>query len=480
MRILVLNPPSKSTKNYIRDLIYGCWCKGKRIGGAKSPPLNLLYVATVLKNEGHFVKFLDALAEQKTVEDVVKGIKHFDMVVESTSQMSFHEDVEVLAELKKANPNLRTVIFGSQPTFHPEEALDQEAVDIIIKREPEFVLRDFVNLLDKGDSDWKKVKGIGFRDGKKKVINPDYHFIDVNELPIPDRSMLPKKVDYFNPIIKRVPYTTAMTSRGCPGLCTFCNVPDFYGKTDRYMSAERVIEEIKSIIALGYKEIWFRDETFSAFPERNKKICQWIIDNKVDITWIANARINMINKETMEIMKKAGCHMIKFGVESGVQQILNNVKKGITVKRTREVLQWTKEVGIDVHAHMMLGMPGDTKETIEQTINFVKEIEPTTVTFGICTPYAGTPMFKEVAEKDPSIKDGSSLSKQQLHVESYYNQHYCTVSNKDLQNYLKKAYKKFYFRPTYVLKMLFKIRSLDELRRLIMAGSNVFSFATGD
>lgn len=479
MKILILNPPSKTTKNYVRDLIYGSWCKGKRIGGAKSPPLNLLYVATVLKNDGHKIEFLDALAEQRTLNYVINYAKDCDVVIIPTSQMSFYEDINVLSALKENNQRIKTIVFGSQPTFFPEEALDKEVVDIIVKREAELAIRDFIKLFEKRNNGWKKVRGIGFKEGKKNIINPDYPFIDVNELPIPDRSLLPKKVDYFNPLIKRIPYTTAMTSRGCSGICTFCNVPNFYGKTDRCMTAERVIKEIKEIVKLGYKEIWFRDETFTAFPERNKKICEWIIKNKIDITWIANARINMITKDMMSLMKKAGCHMIKFGVESGVQCILNNVKKGITIEKTREVFKWAHEIGIDTHAHVMVGMPGDTKETIETTINFVKKIDPTTATFGICTPYAGTPLLNEVISKDPSIKDGSTLSKIQLHVEAYYNKCYTKVSDKDLKKYVKNAYRSFYFRPSYILKWLGRIKNVDELRRVVLAGANIFSFGVG-
>jgi anaerobic magnesium-protoporphyrin IX monomethyl ester cyclase len=477
MKVLVLNPPSTVTKNYIRDLIYGCWCKGKRIGGATSPPLNLLYIATILKNDGHKVKFVDALAEEKSIDDIKKIIKQTDVVIESTSQMSFTDDVHVLTQFKKANPKLVTILFGSQPTFYPEEALDQKAVDILVKREAEFIIKDVLHLMEQG-KDWGKVLGIAYRKNGKKIINPDYPFSDVNKLPIPDRTFLPKNIDFFNPIIKRMPYTTAMTSRGCPGLCTFCNVPDFYGKTDRFMTAERVIEEIKEIMKLGYREIWFRDETFTAFPKRNEIICNWLIKNKVDLTWIANARVNMITKDMMKLMKKAGCHMIKFGVESSNQEILNRVKKGIKVSKTKEVFSWANEIGIGTHAHTMIGMPGDTKETVEATIQFIKEINPTTATFGICTPYAGTPMFNEVLEKNPAIKDGSSLSKVRLHVDAYYSKHFTKVSNKDLQRYLKKAYREFYFRPSYIWKWIKRIDNLDELKRVLLAGSNVFSFAT--
>ena len=147
------------------------------------------------------------------------------------------------------------------------------------------------------------------------------------------------------------------------------------------------------------------------------------------------------------------------------------------MQQVRDAFRWTHELGIDTHAHMMLGMPGESKETIEQTIRFAKEIDPTTVSFGICTPYSGTPLFEEVLEKDSSIDDGSSLSKIQLHVDAYYNQYYTHLSNEELQKYVKKAYRRFYFRPNYLAKWLPRIKDKDELKRVVLAGVNVFSFS---
>ena len=480
MRVLVLNPPSKSTKNVLRDLIYGCWCKGKRIGGAKVPPLNLLYVATVLKESGHNVKLLDALAEQMDLERVTEIIDEYDIVVTSTSTMSFREDAQILAELKKCNEELKTIIFGSHPTFMPRYALKENSIDIIVRREPEHIIRDVIKELGSGSDGWKSVGGVGYRENRKQVLNEFYPFIEnLDCLPFPDRTLLPKNVDYFNPIIKRIPYTTMMTSRGCPGRCTFCTVPYFYGSKVRSRSAGNVIEELKHLEKQGYKEVWIRDETFTYFKERNEKICKAIIDDGIDLTWICNARVGTVDREMMELMKRAGCHMIKFGVESGVQKILNNVRKGIKIENTRKNFREVKEVGIDAHAHIMLGMPGDTKKTIEETIKFVKEIDPTTATFGICTPYPGTPLFDDVIKKYPEIMDGSSQDLQKIHETAFFNQYFTNLDEKELNEYVKKAYRSFYFRPRYVLKWLGKIRSLDELRRVILAGSNVFGFGIG-
>lgn len=473
MKILVLNPCSIVTKNVLRDLVYGCWCQGKRIGGAKIPPTNLLSIATVLEANGYDITLLDALAEQKDIEEVKKIIKDFDVVIISTSTMSFREDATILSELKKENPNLKTIIFGSHPTFMPEDCLKHNGVDIIVQREPEYIIRDIICNFE--DSAWKKVKGIGYEENGKIVLNENYPFIEnLDELPFLDREMLPAGIDYFSPIIKRTPYTTMTTSRGCVGKCTFCTAPYFYGKT-RYRTAENVIDELKLIESQGYKEVWFRDETFTVFKKRNDKIYRYMINN-MNLTWICNARVGTIDRVTAKRMKMAGCHMIKFGVESGVQKILDNVKKGIKIGTTKKNFKMLNDIEMDTHAHIMLGMPGETKKTIEKTIQFVKDIHPTTVTFGICTPYPGTELFESVAKEHPEIFDGSSQDLSKIHETAYFNQFFTDFTPEELEEYVRKAYRSFYFRLSYILGWFSRVKNLDELKRVMIAGSNVFSF----
>lgn len=478
MRILVLNPPSKIVKNVVRDVLYGCWCKGKRIGGLKFPPISLLYIATVLKESGHLVKLLDAGGERKPISEVKKEIENYQVVVISTSTMTFNEDAQVLAELKKENNKLTTIIFGSHPTFMPHYSLAKDAVDIIVQGEPEFIIRDLMGALEKKDDSWKKTKGIGFREKGKVIINEPYPYIkDLDALPFPDRKMLSEDIDYFNPVVKRLPYTTVITSRGCPGKCSFCTVPFFYGKKVRYRSWESAIEELEIIQNQGYKEVFFRDETFTFYKERNIRICQEIIKRKIDLTWICNARVGTVDRETMRLMKEAGCHMIKFGVESGAQKILDNLKKGITVEQTRETFAWAHEVSMKTHAHIMLGSPGETEETVEQTIRFVKEIAPATATFGLCTPYPGTELFLKVVQRHPEIKDGSACDLRRLHTKGFFNEAFTQLTKRELERNITKAYRRFYFRPSYLIRSLGRIRSKDELKRLILAGANIFTFS---
>ena len=480
MKVMVLIPPSKFAKNVARDLVYGCWCKGRRIAGISFPPLSLLSVATVLKNEGFDVDLIDAAAMEMTIDDVKTKSLDYNAAIMLTSTMTLNEDAEILNELKAANRELISIVFGGHVTAEPESTLKRRGIDIVARREGEYIIRDLIRAIEKGNALWKNVRGISFWEDGKCIHNPDYPLIkDLDELPIPDRTMLPKNVDYFNPVVKRMPYTTMFTSRGCPGKCTFCASPTFYGRSLRFRSAESLLKELEIVQALGYKEVFFRDEIFTASKKRLMEVCQGIIDRKIDITWICSARIDSVDLEMMEMMKKAGCHMLRLGVETGVQRLLDNIKKGITIEQTRQAFEWAHQVGLDTHAHMMIGIPGETKETLEKTIDFVKEIDPTIITFGILTVYPGTPLFYQIKTDYPELEDGTESDISRLHTKSFYNEYFTDLTSEELSEYIRKVYRKFYMRPGYILKWLKRVRNLDELKRVTLAGTQVFLFLSG-
>ena len=482
MKVLCLNPPSKYSTNVARDLFYGCWCKGKRIAGQLFPPLNLLYVATVLKSEGHNVFVWDAQAERKDFTAVAKDIEKEkpEVLFIPTSTMNIKEDSALLHAYKKVNPGMITVAFGSHINFDPKQSLDFGGVDYGIAREPEAVIKNLINALGRNDP-VDDIPGISYVKNEKLRINPPAPFIaNLDDLPIPDRSYIEDFV-YFSPLVKKIPWTNALTSRGCPGKCNFCTSPYFYGQSLRFRSAENVVAEMEYLLSLGYKEVFYRDETFTAHQPRLKKICELIIEKGIEISWLCNARIDTLNrnKETLALMKKAGCHLVKIGVESGSQTILDNIRKGIKVEDTIKVFRWMNEVGMESHAHMMLGCPGETKETVNQTIEFIKMIKPTTVTFNAFTLFPGTPMYEEIKAKVPTL-DGAEHDTVREHSIGDHSEVYSELLEGEVGHAVRRAYKEFYLRPAYVWQTLKKMRSLDEFRRTVSAGLDVFSYATGE
>lgn len=474
MKVMVLNPPTDQAQNVVRDMLYNCWCRGKRIANAESPPVNSLYIATVLKKAGIDTEFVDAVALYKTRAEFIESMKEgYDYVVISTASMTFKEDVDTLKKIKEKYPDTKTIIFGSHATFYPEDVLKTSEVDFIILGEAEYPVRDL--LLGKD-----KIKSLGYKENGRLHINKERYYVqNLDELPFPDWTMFPKDIVYFHPLIERIPWTTAISSRGCMGKCNFCISPFFFGKY-RQRSARNVVDEMEYLTELGYKEVFYRDETFTVSRKRLADICNGIIERGIDITWICNARVDTVDKEIMALMKKAGCHTVKFGVESGDQRILDNIQKGITLEQTKEAFRAAREAGMKTHGHFMLGCIGETKETLQKTIDFAKEIKPTTVTFNVFTPFSGTPVYNMVLEKlKKEGVDGSEIDLSVEHSKAYYNELFTELTNEEVTSALRRAYREFYLRPAYFWDRLKMIRSFKRLKTDVKNALAILAFISG-
>ncbi|MFA5322176.1 MAG: radical SAM protein [Smithella sp.] len=478
--ILFLKPASDSRgRNIVRDFIYGCWCNGRRIGGMQMPPLNELYCATHVRNAGFNVLFVDAQYEKQRWEALIQSrFAGIAAVVLMSSTQSFRADTEILSGIKQQNSHVRTILFGSHPTFMSHYCLNHPSVDFIVLREPEETLRRLMPALVNSGRFIPSMEGIGYRnENGEPVINAPRSFMDMDDLPIPDRSLLPRGIDYFNPVVKKMPYTTIQTSRGCPGHCIFCTAPAFYGNKYRVRSANNVLEELENIKNLGYQEVFFRDETFTVDRKRNREICEGMIRRNLNLKWIANGRVDMIDRETMRVMKKAGCHMVKFGVESGADDILRNYKKGTVTRQALQVFAMAREIGLDTHAHIIFGGPGETAETINRTISFVKKLRASNASFGILTPYPGTELFENLSKICPDIRDGSAANMDNLHVQGFFSEKICGIRGEDLSRHIIRAYRSFYLRPGYLMEKLRRVESLEEFLILLTAGTKIFQFA---
>lgn len=238
-KVLVIVPSSKQAENVPRDLVYGCWCAGKRIGGISFPPLTSVLIATILREAGIEADFRDLAGEGKPMEVLDSVVNDYGLLVMLTSTMTVNEDAEILERYKEINPHLLTVVWGSHPTFLPKQTLSRTGIDVAVRGEGDWVIRDLAIKYFSGE-DWRLLPGIAFRSEGEVVVNSPYPLIgNLDDLPFPDRSLLSPGADYFNPVVKRTPYTTIYTTRGCPGKCTFCTVPGFYGGRIRMRSLRK-------------------------------------------------------------------------------------------------------------------------------------------------------------------------------------------------------------------------------------------------
>ncbi len=476
MRVLMLNPP------FIGKFSRSSRSPAVPKGGTLYYPLWLSYATGVLENEGYEVKLIDAPASGFGVKKVINIVKKCkpELVVLDTSTPSIYNDVSVLEKIKAANKCF-AVLVGPQVSALPEETLKiSKDIDAIARHEYDYILRDLAAELGKKNPNLKKVRGLSFRKGEKIIHNPNMPLIQ-NLDEIPFVSAIYKKhlnaKNYFYSA-NLYPEITIVTGRGCPYRCTFCVMPQtMMGRGYRMRGTENVLAELEYIKKqFPYvKEIFIEDDTFTANKQRVKELCRKIIERKLNITWSANARAD-VDFETLKIMKKAGCRLLCVGFESAVQEILNNVRKGTRVETIRQFMKDSKKAGILVHGCFMLGNDGETKETINKTIAFAKELEPDTAQFFPIMVYPGTYAF-ELFKKQGFIK--STNWRDWLDEEGNHN---CMVSrpgltSEELVNACNNARRQFYLRPKYMSgKLLQAISSPSEAGRIFKSAGRFYKF----
>ena len=259
-------------------------------------------------------------------------------------------------------------------------------------------------------------------------------------------------------------------TRGCPGRCTYC-YRTFRGIV-RKRSARSIINEIKILQRdYGIREVAFYDDTFTLFRDVVKEFCDIINREKIDITWSCFTRVDRVDEELLETMKKAGCHLILFGVESADEQILKNIKKMISLGQVQEVVRLARKIGIETRASFMFGNQGETENTIKKTIDFAIKLDPDEVQFNIATPYPGTELFSWAKERG-YIKsfnwDDYSMSNVVLELPG--------LDRQKLQYYYNLAHRKFYFRPKIILRRLSKIRSWEQFKQELKGALALINF----
>lgn len=448
MDILLINPPWHKESGNIWKSVSAC-----------VPPFNLALLAALAKEKGFSVAILDCNALQigtdKIEEQLPLTRPRFVGITATT--VLFENAKEVAKIVKKKYPKAKIIMGGVHPTVEPLETLRIAEVDYAVMGEGEYTLLDL--LLDKKPAD---IPGIGYKEKGKIIINPAREIIsDINVLPQPAYELLPMD-KYYSAAgsYKRKPSLGLITSRGCPGRCTFCK-GNILGERIRCRLSDKIVEEIKFLQKnYGIKDVSFYDDTFTTNKANVKDFCDLIIKNKIDLTWCCFSRVDTVDFELLQKMKKAGCYQVMYGVESAVPEILANINKRITLAKVEETVANTKKAGLEVRLAFMLGNPGETEETIERTIAYSIKLEPDLVSYNITTPYPGTEMFIWAEKNNYLIhKNWSKYDLAEPVMELP------TISAQKVLFYYRQAYRRFYFRPSYILKRLAKIRSLNDIKR---------------
>ena len=453
MRTLFLNPPSfegfdggASSRWPASREIESYWY-----------PVWLCYPAGLLPDS----KVVDAPPHGVSIEQTVAMAKDYELLVLFTSTPGFEVDLKISEMMKDANPKLKVCFVGPPVTVEPEKALAAgSAVDFVIRREFDHQIVDYAN-----GKPLEEIPGASFRRSGTIVNNPEAPVIE-NLDALPWVTKVYKRdldVSRYNVPFLLNPYISFYTSRGCPAMCTFCLWPQTHsGHRWRLRSSDDIVNEVRYALEAfpNIKEIFFDDDTFNYRKERTIELCSKL--KKLNFTWSCTSRVTT-DYETLKAMKDAGCRLLIVGYESGDPQILKNIKKGATVDMAERFTSNCKKLGLLVHGDFIVGLPGETRESIRKTIEFAKRLDNETIQVSIAHPYPGTE-FYDYARKNNLISIGNIVDDRGHQLPKVI---YPGLDEAELMDWVERFYGEYYFRPRVIWRVVRKaIFDTHERKRL--------------
>lgn len=419
-------------------------------------------------------KLIDAPPHKQQLADVLAQAKDFDHVVLHTSTPSFKSDAKVAEALKAENPRLLIGMIGAKVAVNPQGSLSEgAAVDYVARNEFDFTVKDVAD-----EVPLKEIKGLSYRTPSGVITHNEDRATVENMDTLPFVTPVYKRdltIDnYFIGYLKH-PYISLYTGRGCKSRCTFCLWPQTVGgHRYRTRSVGHVIEEIKYAKAAfpNVKEFFFDDDTFTDDPARAEAIAKEL--GKLGVTWSCNAKAN-VRRETLKALKDGGLRLLLVGYESGNQQILHNIKKGVRVDGAERFTRDCHELGIQIHGTFILGLPGETTDTIRETVEFAKRINPHTIQVSLAAPYPGTFLYNQAVEN--GWLDAANAELVDDHGIQIAPLHYPHLSHKQIFDSLEEFYRQFYLRPSKIGAIVSEMmRSSDMMKRRLREGVEFFHF----
>lgn len=369
-----------------------------------SPPLGLSYAAAAFEQAGAEVQIWDFIVQEYSHQKLAQFLADFDpdIIGATAVTMNFYSAQKALKKAKEINPELITIMGGPHVSFTPELTLRQHPeIDLLVLGEGEGTIANLVPVL-KDRKKWNQVQGIAFCDQGQVIRTLPRGLIqDLNTLPLPARHLLPmsKYLALGFPV-------SIITSRGCPNKCIFCQGRRMVGQKVRYRDPEKIIEEIRSLLKAGFTRINFADDFFTSNKRRVKEVCTLILEEGLEFKWSAFARVDSVNQECLELMLRAGCDTVSFGVESGDEEMLRRIRKRISRKQVEEAVSLCKKVGMKCLISFIAGLPGEDHKSLQTTHDFALNLkERYDVIFGyhLLAPFPGTTLREQIQDFDLTI-----------------------------------------------------------------------------
>ena len=479
MKVLIINPPL-TAKEQARDF---------EAAVNVLPPLGIAYIAAVLEKDKFDVTVIDSIPTKTSHSEIRSLIeKEKPEMIGIAATILQVESANLIAKnAKEVSPKSVIVIGGPHVATMPERVLkESQFYELGVTGEAEYTFREIARKIRKKDFNFKEVQGCYSKGSKGKIyfggIRP--YIANLNELPFPARHLLPP-LELYNPspiTYKKFPVGTMMSSRGCPAQCTFCD-RSVFGNWTRQRDPINVVDEMQELVEVyGAKEIKFYDDTFTINPKRVLQICDEIKKRKLNVTWSCLTRVSNVNKEILEAMHSSGCWHVLYGIENGNQHMLDYIKKGTNLTQIRNAVKWAKEAGLNVRGSFICGLPGETKETIENTVKFALGLGLDEANFYTLVLYPGNELYhmlkKEGKIRHENYKDYNPLAYDDNAVLAYVPD---GMEEKELKSIIKKAHRRFYFRPAYIARQVMQIRSKEDVKRYWYAAKALFklNYASG-
>ena len=461
IKVMLINPPVSF------DSFYGEWDLSDV--KSSSPPIGILSIASMIRKYGYEVKIVDAHAEGMNISNILYEIEDFEPDVVGLTAMTvmISASAKIAEAIKKHSPKIITILGGVHVTAEPVETLKRYPyVDFAVVGEGEIVLSEFLNALWKG-LDVCGIRSLVTRSGDRINVNPRRAFFkSLDEFPPPAFDLVPNLFNHYRLSVfgtKSFRSVGLVTSRGCSGKCTFCDL-GVVGRGFRFHTAHYLIELMKDLYSnYGVSDFLFYDDLFVGSRPRLKEICETIINEKLPFTWSCCARADFLHPDMMALMKKAGCWMIEVGIESGCQRIIDSMRKNVSKERIRECVNSIAEAGMVSKGNFIFGNPGETHDSIMESIDFACGLKLNYAQHTFLQPLPGSELYETAwryGDFDPSWDRFNTFS---INFVPY------GFTRDDLIAYSKLFWRRFYLRPHVMWHELKKLRTVEDLKRLWLA-----------
>jgi len=441
MHIYLVNPPSAQGVDVVRE---GRCMQRQGAWTAIWAPITLATMGALLESRGFKVRLVDCIAEKITPAALKSLLADFapQLVILNTATPSIESDLDCARLVKEAVPGAFVAACGIHPSALPEESLAlAPCLDAVIRGEPELTATELAQVIAEG-SDPIQVVGLSLRRDMKVITSGDRPLIaDLDSLPFPAWHLV--KLDrYLLPFTRR-PFLLVTTGRGCPFSCSFCAASTYHGKQIRLRSPQRLVEELAWIKErFSVEDFLFWTESFTLDGNFVREFCRLILDRGLSIHWVCNSRVDQVDARMLALMKQAGCWMIGYGVESGSQSILDESGKHITVEQIRTAVTMAKEAGLEVTGHCILGLPGETMATMEETLKLTLELDLDFVQYYCSVPFPGSPLYDLARSRGWIIRNEWTWFEQNYSVMDLPD-----LSSNQVMAFRRRAYRIFYSRP---------------------------------